>query len=151
MELVLQKVVDDALLPTFDEFRLWVEAALAEMKVDESGELTIRIVDQAESAELNQQYRHKSGSTNVLSFPFEPPPGVPTDELPMGDLVICADVVVAEAQAQQKTAEAHWAHMVVHGVLHLLGLDHIEPQEAEQMEAVEVKILSRLGFSDPYA
>ena len=111
-------------------------------------ELSIRIVDEAESADLNHTYRHKSGPTNVLSFPCEVPDGVPLDLL--GDLVICAPVVAREAQAQGKASEAHWAHMVIHGVLHLRGYDHIDTAEAERMEALEIDILSRLGYPNPY-
>jgi probable rRNA maturation factor len=125
--------------------------ALASMGVTVAGELVVRVVDEMESAELNQQYRHKSGATNVLSFPFEVPPGVPLEELPLGDLVVCAPVIQREAREQDKTEGAHWAHMVVHGVLHLLGLDHIDPQQAVVMEEKEVGILKQLGISNPYA
>jgi len=136
-------------LPTREQFQLWVEAALdgAEHQTDES-ELTIRIVGTGESAELNQAYRHKSGPTNVLSFPFEPIPGI---DLPLlGDLVICAPVVLKEASEQEKSTESHWAHMVVHGSLHLLGYDHIEATEAESMESLEIVILTALGYDNPY-
>lgn len=136
-------------LPTQEQFHLWVETALAgaKHKADES-ELTIRLVGSEESAELNQAYRHKSGPTNVLSFPFEPIPGV---DLPLlGDLIICAPVVQKEAAEQKKNTESHWAHMVVHGCLHLLGYDHIEPTEADVMEALEIVILTALGYDNPY-
>ncbi|MBT5687837.1 MAG: rRNA maturation RNase YbeY, partial [Gammaproteobacteria bacterium] len=132
-------------------FTKWAEMALASMGVTVAGELVVRVVDEMESAELNQQYRHKSGATNVLSFPFEVPPGVPLEELPLGDLVVCAPVIQREAREQDKTEGAHWAHMVVHGVLHLLGLDHIDPQQAVVMEEKEVGILKQLGISNPYA
>ena len=151
MELVLQQAVEVDNLPDEAQFRLWAERAVAQLGAEVLGELVVRIVDEAESAELNQQYRQKSGSTNVLSFPFEAPPGMPVEELPLGDLEICAPVIIREAQQQGKTEAAHWDHMVVHGVLHLLGLDHIDPQEAENMEAKEAGILASLGFSDPYA
>jgi probable rRNA maturation factor len=108
----------------------------------------VRIVDEQESAELNEQYRHKQGPTNVLSFPFECPPGVELNLL--GDLVICAPVVQREAQQQQKQELAHWAHMVVHGTLHLLGYDHLQQDEAEAMENREIRIMEDLGYSDPY-
>ncbi|MEW6647703.1 MAG: rRNA maturation RNase YbeY [Pseudomonadota bacterium] len=134
-------------LPAEDDFRSWVEAALAGRRAE--AELTIRVVDEEESAELNGTYRHKQGPTNVLSFPFEAPPGV---ALPLlGDIVICAPVVAREAQEQDKTAAAHWAHMTVHGCLHLLGYDHIDPAEAEIMENLERDVLSALGYADPYA
>lgn len=110
-------------------------------------ELCIRIVDAQESAQLNEHYRHKAGATNVLSFPSD----VRLPDLTLlGDLVICAPIVVAEAEAQTKAQDAHWAHMVVHGVLHLLGYNHIGDHEAEVMESKERVILSRLGFGDPY-
>ena len=124
----------------------WVAAALQGRR--DAAEMTIRIVDEAESAELNQTYRHKQGATNVLSFPFEVPADVPMDLL--GDLVICAAVVERQAQEQHKSSESHWAHMVVHGSLHLLGYDHIDAEEAEAMEALEISILESMGFSSPY-
>ena len=124
----------------------WVESALGGRR--DVAEMTIRIVDEAESAELNQTYRQKQGATNVLSFPFEAPADVPMDLL--GDLVICATVVEQQARQQHKTNEAHWAHMVVHGTLHLLGYDHIEEQQAEAMEALEISILKDMGLSNPY-
>ena len=126
-------------------FQQWAEAA-ADKGTD--AELSVRIVDEAESAELNQTFRHKTGPTNVLSFPCEVPAGVPHDLL--GDLVICASVVEREAQEQGKLAEAHWAHMVVHGVLHLRGYDHLQDDEADQMESMEIEILSGLGYPNPY-
>lgn len=125
----------------------WAEAALA--GAGREGELAIRIVGEAEGAELNSRYRHKPGPTNVLSFPAELPVGVPMTVL--GDLVICAPVVTREAAEQGKTAEAHWAHMVVHGCLHLLGHDHGQETEAQAMEALETRILAGLGYPDPYA
>ncbi len=131
-------------VPAAGLFECWVAAA----GVGPEAELSIRIVDEAESADLNHTYRHKSGPTNVLSFPCEVPDGVPLDLL--GDLVICAPVVAREAQAQGKASEAHWAHMVIHGVLHLRGYDHIDTAEAERMEALEIDILSRLGYPNPY-
>lgn len=131
-------------LPKDAQFRQWAEAAAQR----DGAEVAIRIVGEAESAELNHTYRHKSGPTNVLSFPFEVPEGVPNDLL--GDLVICAAVVEREAQEQGKEPEAHWAHMVVHGMLHLQGYDHVEDREAEAMEAEEIAILATLGFPNPY-
>ena len=110
--------------------------------------LTLRVVDGRESARLNAAYRGKRGPTNVLSFPFQAPPQVSPDTL--GDLVICAPVVAREARAQGKMPRAHWAHMVVHGVLHLLGHDHIKVREARVMETMEKCILADLGYADPY-
>ena len=136
--------------PSDAQLQGWVTAAL-QGRCD-AAELTVRIVDRAESAELNQAYRHKAGPTNVLSFPFEAPPGVDRDAWGdlLGDLVICAPVVEAEAREQHKSVEAHWAHMVVHGTLHLLGYDHIEPQQADAMEDLEISILNHMGFANPY-
>ena len=114
----------------------------------EQVELVIRIVDEPESQQLNKTYRGKDRPTNVLSFPFDAPPEVGSPLL--GDLVICAPVVIKESQQQGKTELAHWAHMVVHGVLHLQGYDHQTDTEAEQMEGLERSILQRLHFPDPY-
>jgi len=136
----------ESAVPGEGAVRRWVEAALEGRR--EAAELTVRIVDEEESAELNQAYRKKQGPTNVLSFPFEAPPGVELSLL--GDIVICAPVVAREAREQGKAPEAHWAHMVVHGSLHLLGYDHIEAAEAEAMEALETAILARLGYPNPY-
>ena len=109
---------------------------------------TIRIVDEAESQELNRRYRGKDKSTNVLSFPYD---GDMLDVPILGDIVICGPVVAMEAQQQGKEPRAHWAHLVVHGCLHLLGYDHVQESEAEVMEACERKILAGMGFPDPYA
>jgi probable rRNA maturation factor len=134
--------------PDEDDIRRWIEAVLAAEAETAEVELTVRIVDEAEIAELNARYRHKTGPTNILSFPFEAPPGVELNLL--GDLVIAAPVVQREAQEQGKSETAHWAHMIVHGMLHLLGYDHSKPAEAEDMEAREINILHELGFSNPY-
>ncbi len=146
IDLDLQIATDATNLPSEAQFRQWVEKAL-EGRRDEA-ELTIRIVDDAESAELNETYRGKQGPTNVLSFPFEAPPGVPLPLL--GDIVICAPKVAREALEQDKPLESHWAHLTVHGCLHLLGYDHIEPEEAEAMEALETELLAALGYANPY-
>ena len=133
-------------LPTAEQIEQWATAAV-QPQSDEV-EMTVRIVDEAESHELNLNYRGKDRPTNVLSFPFECPDEV---ELPLlGDLVICRQVVEREAQEQNKPVMAHWAHMVVHGSLHLLGYDHIEDDEAEEMESLETQIMTGLGFADPY-
>ena len=133
-------------LPTAEQIEQWATAAV-QPQSDEV-EMTVRIVDEAESHELNLNYRGKDRPTNVLSFPFECPDEV---ELPLlGDLVICRQVVEREAQEQDKPVMAHWAHMVVHGSLHLLGYDHIENDEAEEMESLETQIMTGLGFADPY-
>jgi probable rRNA maturation factor len=144
-------------IPATEPLKAWVQAAvIAGAAVrPATAELTVRIVGEAESAELNEHYRGRAGPTNVLSFPFDLPPGIDTDaltEMPtlLGDLVICAPVVLREAAEQGKETTAHWAHLVVHGVLHLLGHDHIEPAEATRMETLETAILRGLGFPPPY-
>ena len=133
--------------PSQQDISRWVAAVLQAEGRDDA-ELTVRIVEELESAELNEQYRHKNGPTNVLSFPFECPPEVELNLL--GDLVICAPVVQREAREQHKQEQAHWAHMVVHGTLHLLGYDHLHQDEAEAMESREISIMEVLGFDNPY-
>jgi probable rRNA maturation factor len=140
----VQRRVNAAGVPAPSTLRAWAMAALEGAT---PGEITIRVVAEDESAALNGKFRHKPYATNVLSFPYE---AEALDEPVLGDLVICAPVVAREAQEQGKEAHAHWAHMVVHGVLHLLGHDHIQEDEAERMEAKERQILARLGFADPY-
>lgn len=133
-------------LPSEAQIQLWLNAAVSPFQP--VAEVTVRIVDEAESQQLNFDYREKDKPTNVLSFPFQCPPGI---ELPLlGDLVICAGVVAQEAKEQNKSLAAHWAHMVVHGSLHLLGFDHINDDDALEMEAEEIQILAELGFADPY-
>ena len=133
-------------MPQAADFQRWLDAAI--IPFQEEAEVTVRLVDEAESQELNHTYRGKDKPTNVLSFPFECPPGI---ELPLlGDLVICRQVVESEATEQGKPLMAHWAHMVVHGSLHLLGYDHIEDGEAEEMEALEIEFMAALGFANPY-
>ncbi|HJS14482.1 MAG TPA: rRNA maturation RNase YbeY [Rheinheimera sp.] len=143
----LQLASEAQSLPTEAQFQQWLEAAI--LPFQEIAEVTVRIVDEEESQQLNFDYREKDKPTNVLSFPFELPPGV--EELPLlGDLVICAQVVAMEAKEQGKELDHHWAHMVVHGCLHLLGFDHINDEDAEQMEAEEILILQQLGIKNPY-
>ncbi len=137
---------DDGEPPSSDLILSWVNAVLSGR--DEPTELTVRIVSEAEITELNRLYRDKDKPTNVLSFPFEKIDGL---ELPLlGDVVICAAVVAEEAKQQTKTEQDHWAHMVVHGVLHLLGYDHVDSAEADEMEVLEIKILAGLSIADPY-
>jgi probable rRNA maturation factor len=133
-------------LPTAEQIRGWAMQALQEQGAD--AELTVRIVDTAEITALNLQFRGKDGATNVLSFPHEVLPGLAPALL--GDVVICAPVVASEAVAQGKPLEAHWAHMVIHGVLHLLGHDHHQEAGARAMETLETRLLAGLGFPDPY-
>ncbi|MDY7115709.1 rRNA maturation RNase YbeY [Halomonas sp. SSL-5] len=135
-------------LPSQAELDAWVGAVLSRQAVDPDSELSVRLVDADESQALNRDYRGRDKPTNVLSFPFENPPCV---SLPLlGDLVICHPVVAAEAAEQDKSLHDHYAHMVVHGTLHLLGFDHLEDDEAEAMEALEREILAELGIADPY-
>lgn len=142
----LQLASEQPQLPTMADFQRWLDAAILPFQTE--AEVTIRVVDAAESRQLNLQYRGKDYATNVLSFPFQCPPGL---TLPLlGDLVICASVVATEAAEQQKPLWAHWAHMVIHGSLHLLGFDHINDEDAEEMEAEEILILQQLGISNPY-
>ena len=152
-----------ATVPTATELQRWalaaLEPSLSPRHADVSWpvELTIRITEETEIAGLNQRYRGRSGPTNILSFPFEPPPGIdPTEpafagvSALLGDLVICAPLVQREALEQDKTLTAHWAHLIVHGTLHLLGFDHLTTAEAASMEALEIRILGALGFPSPY-
>lgn len=142
-----EQVSGDAQVPAEADFQTWISAVLAEHHIDQA-EVTVRTVGIDESRELNLTYRGKDKPTNVLSFPFE------TDiELPvrlLGDLVICVPVMQSEAAQQDKPAINHWAHLVVHGTLHLLGYDHIEEDEAEHMERLEIQILSQFNIADPY-
>jgi probable rRNA maturation factor len=135
-------------VPASASFRRWIEAALKGARRRKATELSVRIVDLEEGQALNLQYRGRDYATNVLSFPVELPPGV---DLPLiGDLVICAPVVAREAAEQGKKPADHWAHLTIHGTLHLLGYDHIDEAEAEAMEALETKVLAGLGIADPY-
>jgi probable rRNA maturation factor len=135
-------------VPASASFRRWIEAALKGAKRRKATEVSVRIVDTEEGQALNLQYRGRDYATNVLSFPVELPPGV---DLPLiGDLVICAPVVAREAAEQGKKPADHWAHLTIHGTLHLLGYDHIDEAEAETMEALETKVLAGLGIADPY-
>ncbi len=146
IELELQIASNAKTLPHPAQIREWVSLTLYNRV--ETGELTIRIVDEEESAGLNQQYRNKLGPTNVLSFPYDPEPGIASRLL--GDIVICAPVVEQEALEQNKSLLAHWAHMVIHGTLHLLGYTHEFDKEAAEMESLETELLLRLNFPPPY-
>lgn len=146
VEVDLQVASDAAGVPGAADFQCWAEAALAGRA--NRTEMAIRVVDEAEGRELNRTYRHKDYATNVLSFPAELPEDLGLQLL--GDLVLCAPVVAREAAEQGKPLAAHWAHLTVHGCLHLLGFDHQTDGEAEAMEALETEILGRLGYADPY-
>jgi len=147
LELDVQYACEDPDLPAEADFRRWAAAALESRKGP--AELCVRVVDEPEGRALNERYRAKDHATNVLSFPAELPPGVEAGLL--GDLVICAPVLRREAAEQGKAETAHWAHLTVHGVLHLLGFDHRDGHEAQAMEALETRILAGLGFPDPYS
>lgn len=148
IELDLQVASEAGNLPAEADFQAWCAIALRQRSAD--SELTIRLVDEEEGHELNRTWRGKDYATNVLSFPADVPDELLDIPL-LGDLVICVPVVEREAVEQGKTPEAHWAHLVIHGCLHLLGYDHIEDEEAEEMEALERLLLAELGHPDPYA
>ena len=143
----LQIASESAHLPSEDTLMLWAEAAIGDAR--EETEISLRIVDIQEGAEMNHTWRNKQGPTNVLSFPSDLPKelGLPL----IGDLMVCAPIVEQEALEQNKSLEAHWAHMIVHGTLHLLGYDHIEDSDAIEMEALETQVLTGLGYPAPYA
>ncbi|MBA3564098.1 MAG: rRNA maturation RNase YbeY [Gammaproteobacteria bacterium] len=151
IDLALQVACEASDLPGQADFERWVAAALEGRR--ERAELTVRIVDDAESQYLNRTWRHHDRPANVLSFPVGPAAGLPPRlrASTLGDLVVCAPVVSREAAEQGKPASAHWAHLVVHGTLHLLGYDHMDRAKAAVMEALEVEILARLGYMNPYA
>jgi len=147
LKIDLQLVMSDNSIPDRAKFQNWVDAAADACHCDNMA-LTIRVTDAAESAELNARYRNKPEPTNVLSFPYEDPPGMETNVL--GDLVVCAPVVQNEAVEQHKSSDAHWAHMLVHGVLHLCGYDHTDQPGTDEMESLETSIITALGFPPPY-
>ena len=145
----LQNASNSKCLPSKNSIQIWIEAALSDGKPmsERKPEITVRLVDAEEGEQLNQQWRQKPGPTNVLSFPYA------EDEYAgdlLGDLVICAPVVESEAKEQGKSLESHWAHMLIHGTLHLLGYDHQQDDEAENMEGLETGILQKLGYANPY-
>lgn len=144
----VQRAVSEMSVPSVAQLKRWAKTTL-QQKVP-TAELTIRIVDKEEITNLNATYRHKNKATNILSFPFATPLGIECETPLLGDIVICAEVIAEEAQAQQKAILAHWAHMIVHGILHLLGYDHEKEADAEIMEAEEIRILHILGFTNPY-
>lgn len=146
---VIQQAADKAPVPKKSLLKRWAEKALS--KNITTAEVTIRIVDLQEMTMLNETYRHKKGPTNVLSFPLSVPEDIDLELPELGDIVICAEVVNREAQEQGKAQEAHWAHMVVHGIFHLLGYDHETDEQAEEMEAQEIEVMQELGYPNPYS
>ena len=136
-----------ASIPDEAQLTAWASLVLNHLETGEK-ELTVRFVDSDESQSLNHEYRGKDKPTNVLSFPFECPPEVPLNLL--GDLVVCVPVIAAEAAEQNKAIGDHYAHMIIHGTLHLLGYDHIEEDEAQAMEQLEIDLLAKLSIDDPY-
>lgn len=143
----MQKATREKILPAMADFKRWVGVALDSRR--EPAEITIRIVDEDEGTELNRRYRHKDSATNVLSFPAQFPAGVTSGLL--GDLVMCAPVVMREAKHQGKQTQAHWAHLTIHGTLHLLGYEHETSAQAAEMESLETAMLASLGYPDPYS
>ena len=139
-KLMVQYATGSSTIPTRPQFRRWVKTALMQ-----EAEIVLRLVDEAEGRELNRQFRSKDYATNVLTFVYD-------DMQPLtGDIVLCAPVVSQEAQQQHKDLLAHYAHLTVHGVLHLQGYDHIEDADAAEMEQLETRILAALGYADPYS
>ncbi len=145
--IVVQAVSKEPGIPSKKTLQAWASLTLEDN--DSAVEITIRLVDDAEMLALNQTYRGKSYATNVLSFPYDEDLLASEYQL-LGDIVICAPVIAREAVEQNKSLESHFAHMIIHGILHLLGYDHEQPEEAEQMEQLEIALLARLGFNNPY-
>ena len=151
IQVFIDNKCNDKNTPTDDQFKRWTDTALQaanEILEESLSEVTITIVDKAESASLNETFRGKSGPTNVLSFVYDPIPGVPAESL--GDIAICAEIVKDESQKQSVSLTAHWAHLTIHGILHLLGYDHINDDDANVMEGIEIKALATLGYDNPY-
>ena len=147
----VQFAIADESTPDADEIALWVSRAIEAAGGSSAAEVSVRIVDSAEMQQLNSEFREQDKSTNVLSFPAGEIAGLPVDvELPLGDIVVCSAVVSDEAQQQGKLLQHHWAHMIVHGTLHLLGFDHLNETDAARMEGLESRILSDNGIANPY-
>jgi probable rRNA maturation factor len=149
----VQIASDKSNLPDEEQLRNWVLSAVqaVDANAGKDFELSVRLVDEDEARELNGRYRNKDKATNVLSFPFEDFDGLPEDMVrPLGDIVVCAPVVAQEASQQKKALLDHWAHMVIHGTLHLLGYDHQDEAQADTMETLEIDILRGFGIENPY-
>lgn len=149
-EFEIQRASKSANIPDDDQFQQWINAI--PVRQDTGFALSIRVVEEPEARRFNREYRNKDYATNVLSFPAELPEGLPADirQTQLGDLLICAPVVVREALERKRPEVNHWAHLTVHGILHLLGYDHEREEEATVMESLETEILNDLGISDPY-
>jgi len=157
IELDIQLATECEHFPREDQLKTWILSALEQADVSfVSPSLTVRVVSMEESQQLNSDFRGKNQPTNVLSFPFEPPEGIDFSQTDhfldeyLGDLAICAKLVEKEANNQLKLVQSHWAHLIIHGTLHLLGFDHIEEDQANRMESLEIAILASCGFSNPY-
>lgn len=149
----MQIASDASDLPNEEQFRHWIDSALraTEEEYADDIEISLRLVDKEESRALNHRYRQQNKATDVLSFPFDEMDGLPDEAVrPLGDLVICAPVVLLEASEQNKEIVDHWAHVVIHGTLHLLGYDHQDDVQAATMETLETNILLGLGINNPY-
>ena len=149
-DLEIQRATTSINTPDDDQFQSWINTIPA--RQDKRLALSIRIVEEAEGRRFNREYRNSDYATNVLSFPAELPEGLPAEirQTQLGDLLICAPVVVREAMEQNRPEIDHWAHLTIHGILHLLGYDHEQDEEAHVMESLEIEILNKLGISDPY-
>jgi probable rRNA maturation factor len=148
----IQVAVDDESVPGSDDIVFWVGRAMRAAGRREDTDVSVRVVSATEMQQLNSEFREQDKPTNVLSFPAGDIEGLPPDaDVPLGDIVVCAEVVRSEALEQGKTAQAHWAHMVVHGTLHLLGFDHENDSDAARMEGLEIQILTDSGIANPYA
>ena len=146
--IVIQNASTSTQTPSEQDLQTWIDTALQNYASDT--EVVVRIVDVEESAALNSQYRHKEGATNILSFPANLPEELELDLDLLGDLVVCASVLEQEAKDQNKLLQHHWAHIIIHGVLHLLGYDHLNDIDAEEMETKEIALLQTLNISNPY-
>ena len=147
----VQLAADDESIPTADDIAIWVNRAIDAAGSSSNLEVSVRVVDADEMQQLNSEFRNQDKPTNVLSFPAGDLAGLPDEaERPLGDIVVCAAVVAAEAQQQGKTQSDHWAHMIVHGTLHLLGFDHESDSDAAEMESLEIRIMTDHGIASPY-
>ena len=147
----VQFAVDDESIPTADDIAIWVNRAINAAGRSGKREVSVRVVGADEMQQLNSEFREQDKPTNVLSFPAGDLTGLPDEaERPLGDIVVCAAVVAAEAEQQEKTQSDHWAHMIVHGTLHLLGFDHENDSDAAAMESLEIRIMTDHGIASPY-